>query len=326
MLQLIMPWTMLLLPLPILLHRWMQPYPSQEETLRVPFLYRLSRASGQSPQNHLAAKRLPLQRALIIVLWLSVILALTRPVWLGEPVIQQLPSRDLMLAVDISASMETDDMRDSNGTSISRLEALKTILSTMAEQRQGDRFGLILFGTAPYLQVPFTSDSALFSELLDEAKVPMAGPKTMLGDAIGLALKHFESSHSQNKLLLLITDGKDSGSRIPPLEAARFAADSGIKIHTVAIGSQTTTGESELDMELLEAVSRQGGGKLFSAEGHTELENLSQWLDQLEPSELKKEAYQPRTELYQWPLAFGFLFALFVHTRLAWHQWNVSRV
>lgn len=322
MLQLIVPWALLLLPLPWLLRHWLKPHSSREETLRIPFLTRLAAASGQAPQNQLVARRQSLQKVLIALIWLVVVIALARPVWQADPVSRQLPSRDLMLAVDISASMETRDMRDSNGTAISRLAALKTVLTQMAERREGDRFGLILFGSAPFLQVPFTSDSDLFTQLLEEARVPMAGPKTMLGDAIGLALKHFRSSSSDNKLLLLITDGNDSGSRIPPLEAARFAAEASIRIHTVVIGDPQSLGEAALDLELLKAISEQAGGRHFSVRDQAQLDQLGQQLDSLEPSEMKTETRHPRRELYHWPLAVALLLTLLVHTLLAFRQWR----
>ncbi len=318
MLEIQYPWLLLLLPLPLLIQRWLKPRAAPIQALRVPFLQRLAVAAGIRPQRQLVQRRLPLQQLLMAVFWCAVVLALVRPVWLGAPLTEQQPTRDLMLAVDISGSMVTEDMRPSSGGRISRIDALKQLLGEFAARRQGDRFGLILFGSAPYLQVPFSRDLALFERLLQESQVPMAGPKTMLGDAIGLALKHFKSSDSDQKLLLLFTDGNDSGSRVAPFDAAAFARDNNIRIHTIAIGHPDTPGEVALDLALLQQLADLTGGQLHQATSHQRLEQLLQQLDRLEPSQLQSHSWRPRQALYHWPLLAALLLALLIHLWLAW--------
>ncbi len=328
MLQLSYPLLLLLLPLPWLLLRWLPPQPSAQPALQVPFMARLARASRQAPQPQLIPRRLPLQWLQLGLIWLALLLALARPVWLGEPVVETRPGRDLLLAVDISGSMDTADMQAADtdgGDPITRLAALKTVLNQLVRERPGDRFGLIVFGSAPYLQLPFSQDPALFSQLLAEVKPPMAGPKTMLGDAIGLALKLFAASESPEKLLLLFTDGNDSGSQIEPLIAAGFAAQAGIKIHTIAVGDPATPGQPALDLTGLAALAERTGGQLFMARAPAELAQLQARLATLEPSQLQQRYHQPRQPLYHWPLAVALLVALAVHGWLGWQQWRQLR-
>jgi len=325
MLHLSYPLLLLLLPLPWLLLRWLPPQPTAQPALAVPFMDRLARASRQTPQTQLVPRRLPLQWFQLGVIWLALLLALTRPVWLGEPVVETRPGRDLLLAVDISGSMDTTDMSSGSGEQTSRLAALKTLLTALVAEREGDRVGLIVFGSAPYLQLPFSQDPALFSKLLTEVKPPMAGPKTMLGDAIGLGLKLFAASEQPEKLLLLFTDGNDSGSKIEPLTAAGFAARAGIKIHTVAVGDPATPGQPALDLTGLAALAERTGGQLFMARSPAELAQLKSRLAQLEPSAVQTHSYQPRQPLYHWPLAVALIFALLVHGWLGWRQWYQLR-
>jgi Ca-activated chloride channel family protein len=200
--------------------------------------------------------------------------------------------------------METDDFKNQQGEQITRLEAVKEVLVDFLQKRQGDRVGLIFFGTAAFVQMPFTEDLDTCLTLLDEAQVRMAGPQTMLGDAIGLGITMFERSELEDKVLILLTDGNDTGSKVSPVKAAEIARDKDILIHTIAVGDPTMAGEQALDEATLRKISELTSGKYFWAGNRKELTNIYDELDKLGTRELETVSHRPKSELYHWPLAF----------------------
>jgi Ca-activated chloride channel family protein len=238
-------------------------------------------------------------------------MALTRPQWLGEPVIRDIPMRDLLVAVDLSGSMEARDFTDNEGNSVDRLTAVKQVLDEFFSRRDGDRVGLILFGSAAFVQVPFTDDIDVVRELLDEAQIRMLGPRTMLGDAMGLAINLFERSEVDERVLIVLTDGNDTGSLVPPERAAEIARDNDVVVHTIAIGDPAAVGEQALDEKTLESIATTTGGGYFHANDRQELEAIYAYLDEINPRQVETQSYRPLTELYTWPLAAGMLLSLF---------------
>ena len=214
------------------------------------------------------------------------------------------------LCVDLSGSMETRDMRAADGRPVDRLEAVRTVLDDFISRRSGDRIGLIFFGTAPFLQASFTLDHELVRELLAEAEVAMAGPQTMLGDAIGLAIKTFENSAAEQKVLVVLTDGNDTGSRVPPATAAEIAASEGLTIHTVAFGDPTSSGEGLFDARALEEIASASGGASFTADDREALEDVYRQLDEIEPLNFDTLSYRPVRPLYYWPLGAALALVL----------------
>jgi len=167
-----------------------------------------------------------------------------------------------------------------------------------------------VFGSAPFLQAPFTADLALSRALLDETEVGMAGPRTALGDAIGLGLRLFDGSDAPAKTIIALTDGNDTASAVPPVEAARIARDRGITIHTVALGDPTTVGEDKLDTETLAAVAKTTGGQAFLALDRRQLAGIYDRLDEIETHEIKRVSYRPRRDIYYWPLGVALALSL----------------
>ncbi len=278
----------------------------------MPFLQRLSRLAGLQPGSGVAVARRPLSQWLVLGLtWLFIVAALTRPQWLEEPVIKELPMRDLLVAVDLSGSMEAQDFTDADGNSVDRLTAVKQVLDTFFARRDGDRVGLILFGSAAFVQVPFTDDLDVVRELLDEAQIRMLGPRTMLGDAMGLAINLFERSEVDERVLIVLTDGNDTGSLVPPERAAEIARDNGVVTYTIAIGDPTSAGEQALDEKTLENIASITGGSYFHANDREELEAIYTQLDEVNPRQVETQSYRPLTDLYHWPLAVGMLLTLF---------------
>jgi len=301
-------WVMWLAPLPFLVWWLAPPYRVSRPAVQVPFLSRLL-AVGANSSSETVRRKGP---AIFVrgVVWLLVLTALARPQWLESPIERSVPTRDLLLIVDLSGSMEQEDFTGADGQPVNRLTAVKEVLKDFLARREGDRVGLVVFGNAPFLQVPFTADLALCQQLLDETAVRMAGPRTALGDAIGLGIQLFENSDAPTKTVIALTDGNDTGSAVPPAEAARVAKDRDITIHAVAIGDPTTVGEERLDQESLQAVARATGGEFFLGMNRGELAGIYHRLDAIETREVKTVSHRPRRDLYFWPLAAAVLLAL----------------
>ncbi|MEE4203013.1 MAG: VWA domain-containing protein [Halieaceae bacterium] len=300
-----MPWAWLLLPLPLAL-RALPPWRAPAKAVRIPFLQQLLDATGERPRRGAQIlERHPLQNLMILASWILLVAAAARPQWLGEPIVQQQSGRDLMVAVDLSGSMETRDFTTADNRSVDRLSALKHVLGQLAAARNGDRLGLIVFGSGAYLQSPFTEDHSTWLQLLEETEVRMAGPSTRLGDAIGLAIKHFSESDSEHRVLLLLTDGNDTGSMVPPVDAARVAAARGIRIYPIAVGDPATVGEEAIDLDTLDQIATLTGGERFVALDRAALTRILSTLNQLEPVLFETVSFRPRTDLH-W-LVFALL-------------------
>jgi Ca-activated chloride channel family protein len=306
MLTLAYPWLLAMLPLPLAIWWLAPPYREQREGLRVPFLQRLVRLTGQEPTAGAVVLRSGLLRFVGLAgVWLCVVAALARPQWLEPPISRTIPVRDMMLAVDLSGSMETKDFTDPSGKTVDRLTAVKRVLDDFLARRKGDRMGLIVSGNAPFVQAPFTQDLGVCRELLSETRVGMAGPKTAFGDAIGLAITVFDRSGLPEKVLIALTDGNDTGSQVPPEKAAEVANDKGIVVHTVAVGDPKAAGEDKLDEETLRRVASLTGGTYSHAANRAELETIYQRLDSLPTREARTITHRPRRDLFHWPLAAG---------------------
>ena len=305
MLTLAFPWALLLLPSPMLVRRFVPPRVVAKPSVRVPFLERVTHREQSTPSSDRNQGMI-----LSVIIWLLIVLALARPQWIEPPIERVIPTRDLMLLVDLSGSMDQQDFTDASGTSVDRLTALKQVLDDFLTHREGDRVGLVVFGNAPFLQVPFSTDLNLTRQLLAETSVGMAGPRTALGDAIGLGIQLFENSDVPDKTIIALTDGNDNASAVPPTEAARVASDRGITIHTIGMGDPTTVGEEKLDVDELRSVAETTGGLSFLALNRDELSGVYERLDEIDTREIKTVGYRPRTELFHWPLATSLFLSI----------------
>lgn len=311
MLQFAYPWMFLLLPLPLLMHWLAPPHHEPRLAVHVPFMRVLARvAGGASAAGTVITRRRRLQWVQVVLAWLAIVSAAARPLWLGEPIIRELPMRDLLVAVDLSGSMETRDFTDAGGAITERLAAAKQVLDGFLARRDGDRVGLVFFGSAAFVQSPFTDDLGVVRELLDEAQVRMLGPRTVLGDAIGMAIPLFERSAVDERVLIVLTDGNDTGSLVPPVRAAEIARDHGVRIFTIAMGDPQAAGEQALDEETLRAVAATTGGDYYRADNRAELEEIYAELDRLAPKQVERQSYRPEHDLYHWPLAFAIVLSL----------------
>lgn len=308
------PWIFLLLPLPLLV-RWVMPsHRESRSAVRIPFFQRLARATGQQPAiGAVVRRRGVLQAVFFAVVWCAVIIALARPQWLKPPIVKELPTRDLLLAIDLSGSMEAEDVRDKDGGSVSRLDAVKGVLDEFLTRRKGDRVGMVVFGSAPFVQVPFTQDLDVVRELVQETAPRMAGPKTSLGDALGLGITLFERSTVEERVMIALTDGNDTGSRVPPTEAARIAKDNGITLYTIAFGDPASIGEEMFDEATLKTVAQITGGRYFYAADREKLEGIYAELDRIETRKVDTISFRPRLDLFHLPLALALIISMGYH-------------
>lgn len=310
--QLDYPWLLLLMPLPWLAYRYLPAYNEARSAVRVPFFAAMSRAVGEAP-GAVASRRNHWQLLLNLLVWALVLLAAARPVFVEKPLERQQPVRDLMLAIDLSQSMETEDFTNANGEKINRLAAVKDVVQGFIDKRKDDRLGLIVFGSDAYPQAPLTLDHASLSLLLADTGIGMAGPNTAIGDAIGLSLKLLDQAHEQEKLLILLTDGNDTSSAITPDHAAQMAASKGVIIHTIGIGDPSASGEAKVNLPALEQIAQSTGGQFFRAEDRNALNQVYDTLDHLTPHQVKTLSHQPQRELFYWPLAAALLILALYH-------------
>ena len=313
MIDLVWPWLLTLLPLPFLVYQFAPKITQHPKTaMRVPFL-----AEMTPYQSATITVTSPLGLWLATLAWVFLIFALTRPQWLGEPLEQSISGRDLMLAVDLSASMQEQDFI-LNKEAVDRLTAIKSIATNFIERRTGDRIGLILFGSQAYLQTPLTFDRKTVTTLLNESAIGLAGDNTAIGDAIGLAVKRLRNESSNSRVLILLTDGANTAGEVSPLKAAELAAANHLKIYTIGIGAdemlvggffgyRKVNPSADLDEKMLLKIAESTGGYYYRAKNVDELNNIYMRLDELEPVEKEKHYFRPRKELYSYPLGVALL-------------------
>lgn len=308
-------WIFSLLLVPILLVWLLPAFRQKTLAIRIPFFSLAQQASGAATsKGEHSNKKYAYVWLSAALIWLSLVVALAEPTQLGAPVKSETTSRDIMLAIDLSGSMDEQDFPTGNGERIQRLQAVKNVVSQYIEDRKHDRIGLIVFGTQAYLQVPFTQDLQSAEQLLNNTQVAMAGPHTAIGDAIGLALKTFESSKVDNKVLILLTDGADTGSRMSPLNAAQIAKQSQLKIFTIGIGDEHADGQYRVDFETLRKIASTADGQFYTAQDSQSLENIYQQIDEIAAAVTPVITTRKETSLVHLPLYCAlliFVLALF---------------
>ncbi len=321
MFEFLWPWLGVCLPLPLLVRRFLPAARAEDAALKVPFFANIptpSRDPGHLPRSR--------RRVLVWLVWLALVAATARPVWLGEELEVPISGRDLLLAIDLSGSMDERDFV-LDGRAIRRLDALKAVARPFIERRDGDRIGLILFGEQAYVQTPLTFDRATVGAMLMESEIGFAGRKTAIGDAIGLAVKRMRVTKNKGpKVLVLLSDGANTAGEVSPAKAAELAADTGLKIHTIGMGADrgTTTTifgsrlwnpSSDLDERSLKAIAEITGGRYFRAKDTSALEQVYRTLDELEPAVKDMRLYRPRTALFMWPLGLALLISMLMAVR-----------
>lgn len=316
MITLAWPWALLLAPLPLLVRRFVPPAPpGAAAALRIPFFADLAVDTGVHARPGTQRRRY----LLAWLVWILLLLAAARPQWLGDPVEVPLAGRDLMLAVDVSGSMQQEDYR-LDGQAANRLDVVKAVAGRFIERRESDRLGLILFGSRAYLHTPLTHDRKTVSTMLAEAVIGLAGRETAIGDAIALAVKRLRAQPQDNRVLIVLTDGSNTAGNITPTEAARLAAQVGVRIYTIGIGGgpvgfqspfgMLTRPGTDLDPVTLQAIAAETGGRYFLATDTAQLEQVYTELDRLEPSVRDSRSFRPMQAMYAWPAGLALLISV----------------
>lgn len=319
MLSFVWPWFYLILPLPFLYRKLRRSANSESPYLESTILLSIAETQNRLVSSTSQRRLLIL---LLIIAWLSLVTAIARPVNIGDPVALPTTGRDILLAVDISGSMEREDMII-NGRQVNRLYAVKSVVGEFVNMREGDRLGLILFGERAYLQTPLTFDTKTLQDLLIEAQIGFAGNGTAIGDAIGLSVKKLKERPDSNRVLILLTDGSNTAGVLSPSEASDIAKKAKVKIYTIGIGDgrqrnqglfgQTLVNQNnDLDERTLTAIADLTGGKYFRARDPRELRSIYDQLNKLEPIDQDEELLRPITSLFHWPLALFLTCSLLI--------------
>ena len=318
------PLAWLLLPLPILVY-FLHPkrFEKNSDALLVPDLGPFVQLVGSGN----GVSRGSIAPILLALCWLALTAALARPQAIGEPLSVPLSGRDLMLCIDISGSMGEQDLYQGSSR-VTRMAVVKAVASDFIKRRSADRIGLILFGSQAYVQTPLTTDHKTVLEFLEEATIGLAGRKTAIGDALGLGVKRLREREQESKVLILLTDGANSAGVVTPTSAARLAAEEGIRVYSIGIGSDQQANSifgipmgqrrSELDEASLQAIADISGGKYFRARNQRELQSIYEEIDRLEPNEIPTDDFRRVNELFVWPLAIALLtFIVYLLTGIA---------
>lgn len=336
MLSFELPWAFALCPLPLLAY-WLLPRAKQQQAaLHVPFYDTLAQLNNE-PFAH--RRRNLLSISVLSVIWLCLVTAASGPMWMGERITLPSSGRDLLLAVDLSESMKLDDMVI-NREQAPRIIAVKAVLNDFIERREGDRLGLVLFGSQAYVQAPLTFDRKTVQRFLYEAQIGFAGKQTAIGDAIGLSVKRLRERPGDRHVMILLTDGANTAGEVKPLAAAKLAAEQNIVIYTIGVGaeqmnvpgmfgsgfgSRTINPSADLDEKTLQQIASLTGGRYFRARNPQELANIYYLLDELEPVEDKQQTFRPQKALFFWPLAIALLLSLvYALYYLPWSLWFAS--
>ena len=307
------PWAFAVLPLPLIAYRLLPEAKGLSEAgLRVPTLDAFATLKDRGGTEHMVRW----QFWIALLAWLLLVVAAARPERIGDELDVPVAGRNLMLAVDLSGSMDQKDF-ELAGRKVDRLTATKAVASDFIGRREGDRIGLILFGERAYLQVPLTLDRETVNTLLMEAFIGLAGEKTAIGDAITLAVRriHEQKDVQGEQVLVLLTDGANTAGEVEPMKAAELAQQVGLRIYTIGIGAEVVEVSSllggrrrinpsaDLDEETLTGIAELTGGRYFRATDTASLQNIYALVDELEPVEDPESGFRPVKSYYFLPLA-----------------------
>ncbi|WP_413283093.1 vWA domain-containing protein [Vibrio sp. MA40-2] len=300
----------LLLPLPVLIYRFA---PAVKEHQAITLAYLPNGSQTTAPSNVTS-------KLAVSLIWLCLVVASARPVWFGEPIQSQPKHRDMMLVVDLSGSMDIEDMAF-EGKYFDRLTTVKRVLTDFINKREGDRLGLILFADHAYLQTPLTLDRTTIKTQINQAVLGLVGNKTAIGEGLGLATKTLIDSDAPQRVMILLSDGTNTAGVLDPLKAAEIAKKYQATIYTVGIGagemmvkdffvSRKVDTAKDLDEATLSKIAQMTGGQYFRARNEQDLQNIYQTINELEPVSGEQQTWRPQTEWFGYPLSVAFLLSL----------------
>jgi len=208
---------------------------------------------------------------------------------------------DIMLALDISGSMQLNDFKPN------RLEASKAVARDFVTGRQQDRIGLVVFAGESFLQCPLTTDYDIVGELISKMEIV---PQSLDGTAIGLAISNcinrLRDTESKSKVIILLTDGENNAGDIDPMTAASFASEFGIRIYTIGMAGSGGVSQQgffaqripPLNDRLLRSISEETGGRFYRADSEEKLKEIWAEISSLEKTEINARQYMNWDERY----------------------------
>lgn len=315
-------WIFLLLPLPLLARYFLKTQKRSYTEVWIPLAQGINKQQTHIQSSHLST-------IIPWLAWLLLLCAVAKPIWFAEPIRLQQESRDMIISLDLSGSMQEIDM-PLNGKKVDRLTLVKNLLNEFIEQRHGDRLGLILFADHAYLQTPLTFDLNTIKQMVSETEIGLVGKYTAIGESIALAIKRFVENKNEQRVLILISDGANTADTLDPIKAAKQAAKNNITIYTIGIGAdemirkgfwgnQRINPSADLDEKTLTEIATLTGGQYFRARDQQELQKIYQKLNQLELINSDFLEFRPEKNLFFWPLSIAilllFLFALYAKLR-----------
>jgi len=308
MIEFLNPLAFILLLAPFMMPLLPLNYESKKQALYFPKFSILTEAQGGGKSQKPILKASWITRIVFYLVYASLVSALAKPILVEEPIVKEESLREVLICVDLSASMEAKDFKLTNGEITDRLTAQKEVLGAFIKRLSGENFALIYYGSSAFVQSPFTSDTNATIQLLNEAQIGMAGPKTVIGDAIGLGIKLFNEANIEERLIILMSDGSDSGSKVPPLKASELAKKEGIKIETIAVGDPNAKGEEKVDISTLKKIAEITGGNFYYANDSKNLENIYKEIDKLNPKNVKIHSFRPTKEMFPYALLLALFF------------------
>jgi len=259
--------------------------------------------------------------SLKIIGWILLVLALARPQKVDVLSETDMTGRDIMLALDLSGSMQAMDFKiDSNR--VDRLAALRKVTKEFIESRAGDRLGIVVFGDKVFLQCPLTTDQGAVERYVDALEIGMAGAGTAIGDALVVSLKRIRNISEHSKVIILVTDGKNNSGEVQPSDAAQLAKSAGVKVHVIGIGSSApapfpvkdifgirrlVNRPMDYDEQTLQMIAQVTGGSYFNAKDTSQLADVYTDIDSLEKRITTSYESSRVTEYFFIPLLWGSL-------------------
>lgn len=296
------PWVLLLVPAPLLFK--LIPQDTTTANIRIP----AALAIALNRENTNSTRIVSFRWVLLWLSWISLLLALAQPWHPGDSVVQPVSGRAISVVIDVSGSMERKDF-NLNGETLDRLSVVKQVASQFISNRHGDRISLVLYGKEAFIASPLTFDLSSATEILNSAGIGMAGRSTAIGDAIGLAIQTLSKDPSSEKAIVLLSDGTNNAGSVEPESAANFAKSMGIRIHTIAMGSEdkeltgfSVAQSADLDEDTLKAIAKESSGSFFRAKTYDDLKEIYLVIDSLERSEVNAPPVILRRDLRHWPL------------------------
>lgn len=302
------PIILLLLPLPLAAFRLLPARIAITGALRVPPAVAADVVPASSTVH-----RSRLQRLIPLLIWFALVPALADPGEMRTLQHQLASGRAIMLALDLSGSMEKEDF-DLDGQRISRLDAVKRVSAHFVEGRTGDRVGVVVFGDRAYVATPLTNDTISVGRAVKEAVIGVSGKSTAISDGLGLALRRLQRSDAKSRVVVLFSDGVDTTGSVAPEDVAGLAEGMGIRIHTIALGPDDLESNPDardaVDSATLRLIAETSGGRMFRVHDMSELQSVVAAIDELEPSPSMSPPVRIWHSYWIWPTSVAFAFTL----------------